>query len=587
MAELFYVRAPSEHRVQILGSPSAGRFPFTPRRACLRMDSMKRRARMSLRVSLAAALIGTVILTSLLLGGFVFALWRDSLRTDLSRKLSQLAGISALLIEPAAHASLRESADMESETYRALREKLRAVRAINPEIRYLYTFRWAAGEPHPRFVLDTGEPGEDFSPLGTEYEDTTPTLEASFRAPYGVRVEEEFAADEFGTWLSAFAPVLAADGSLEAVVGLDVDAGSVVAAERRLLLLVAELTGLIVAAMGAGSWWFARRIARPLQALSRDMDRIRQFQLDGEPEVDSRISEIITMERSLANMKKGLRSFRKYVPADLVADLISLNREAVLGTEKREVTVFFCDLQDFTAAGEALSSEDLNRLLSDYFETVTRTLQEHGATIDKFIGDAVMAFWGAPRPAGEHALAGARASMALLGRLDALRARWSDSGLPPLYTRIGLNSGAVLVGNVGHAERLSYTVLGDAVNLASRLESLNKYYGTRVLVGEETLRSGARALPWRPVDRVAVKGKTKGTLIGELAAAPPDWWADYRRAWEAYRASEWRPAAALFDRVREAAGEDGPSRVLSERCRRFLAQGVPADWKGVWVMHDK
>lgn len=548
---------------------------------------MKRNARLSLRVSLAAALIGAVMLTSLLLGGFVFVLWRHALRTDLTNNLSQIVGAAALLVDPESHGGLRTEDDMRTDAYKELRGRLLKVRALNPEIRFLYTFRWTPGEAHPRFVLDTGEPGVDLSALGDEYADTTPALEQAFREPYGIQVEGEFYADEFGTWLSAFAPVLNEDGSLEAVVGLDVDAGRVAAAEWALLRLVAGLTAFIVLLMGAASWWFARRIARPLLELSGDMERIRRFQLDGEISVDSRISEILNMEVALANMKKGLRSFKKYVPADLVAELIGMNEEAVLGTRKHEVTVFFCDLENFTTAGEKLSSDDLNRLLSGYFETVTRTLQEYGATIDKFIGDAVMAFWGAPRPSGDHAQRGAKASLVLLERLEALRSEWEASGLPPLATRIGLNSGSVLVGNVGHAERLSYTALGDAVNLASRLESLNKYYGTRILAGEDTLRAGARDQHWRPVDKVAVKGKTKGTLIAELVSSPPAWWPEYRRAWDAYHASDWAAAAGLFDRVQELAGGDGPSRVLAERCRRFAGQGVPADWTGVWIMHDK
>jgi adenylate cyclase len=352
-------------------------------------------------------------------------------------------------------------------------------------------------------------------------------------------------------------------------------------------MVIASLTGVIVLAMGFLSWLFARRIASPLLALSRDMERIQQFELDGELVVDSRISEIQKMEHSLDNMKKGLRSFKKFVPSDLVAELIGLEQEAVLGTEKRELTVFFCDLENFTSAGEKLSSEELNLLLSTYFATITRTLQEYGATIDKFIGDAVMAFWGAPRTMSDHARQGVLAALELLRRLESLRAEWETQGLPSLKTRIGLNTGHVLVGNVGYENRLSYTALGDSVNLASRLESLNKYYETHILIGEETLRAIDRSVAWRPVDKVAVKGKTKGTLIAEISDAAPAWWNEYLRGWKAYRASDWKAALDHFDKVRSVRSGDGPSRVLGDRCRRFLERGVPADWTGVWVMHDK
>jgi adenylate cyclase len=125
------------------------------------------------------------------------------------------------------------------------------------------------------------------------------------------------------------------------------------------------------------------------------------------------------------------------------------------------------------------------------------------------------------------------------------------------------------------------------VNLASRLESLNKYYGTHNLIGEETLRAIDRSISWRPVDKVAVKGKTKGTLIAEIADASPAWWHEYLLGWKAYRGSDWKTALAHFEKVGAVHAADGPSRILADRCRRFLDHGVPADWKGIWVMQDK
>jgi len=336
------------------------------------------------------------------------------------------------------------------------------------------------------------------------------------------------------------------------------------------------------------SWWFSRRISRPLLALSQDMARIQDFQLDGEVVVDTRISEVLTMKASLDNMKRGLRSFKKYVPADLVAELIGLQKEAVLGTEKAQVSVFFCDLENFTNASERLTGDELNLLLSSYFDRVTRVLQTHGATVDKFIGDGVMAFWNAPRPTPDHPQRAVTAALDVRRNLEELAQDWARRGLPPLSTRIGLNSGPVLVGNVGHENRLSYTILGDAVNLASRLESLNKYYGTGILAGQQTLLALEPGAVWRPVDQVAVKGKTQGTLIGELAEVEPAWWAAYRRAWERYRVGDFSGALAGFDAVRTDEGQvDGVSRVLGDRCRRFLAQGVPDEWTGTWVMQDK
>jgi adenylate cyclase len=544
-------------------------------------------SRFSLRVSLASALIGAVLLTSALLGGITFSLWRQSLRDDLGKRLSELAGTSALLVDPEVHAGLTKAEDMQTPAYRALREKLLSVRLLSPEVHFLYTFRWTAGEPSPRFILDTGTAGVDFSPLGEAYQSMTPTLQRAFQKPYRIQVETDFYTDEYGTFLSAFAPLVRPDGSLEGVLGIDIDASRIIGLEVQLLALVGGVTLGITLVMALLSWWFSRRISRPLMALSRDMGRIQDFQLDEAVDVDTRISEVLIMKDSLDNMKKGLRSFQKYVPRDLVAELIGLQKEAVLGTEKAEVTVFFCDLANFTNASESLGSDDLNRLLTGYFDLVTRTLQAHGATVDKFIGDAVMAFWNAPKPTADHAWRGAVAALEVQHGLRALALQWGSVGLPPLTTRIGLNSGTVLVGNVGHQNRLSYTVLGDAVNLASRLESLNKYYGTSILAGEETLVALGNRVAWRPVDKVAVKGKTLGTLIGELAETEPGWWATYRRAWDLYRLGDWKGALAGFEAVQTPDDPDGVSEVLAARCRRFLEHGVPVEWTGTWVMQDK
>lgn len=544
-------------------------------------------SRFSLRVSLASALIGAVLLTASLLGALTFSLWRQSMRDSLGQHLSELAGTAALLIDPEVHAGLLSAGDMQLPAYQILREKLRSVRQLSPEVRYLYTFRWTTGESGPRFVLDTGTPGVDFSPLGEAYQGMTPALQKAFQPPYRIHLETEFYTDEYGTFLSAFAPLVRSDGTLEGVLGIDVDAGRVTGLEVQLLALVGGLTLGITLLMGLVSWWFSRWISRPLLVLSRDMSRIQDFHLDEEVDVATRISEVLTMKDSLDNMKKGLRSFQKYVPRDLVAELIGLQKEAVLGTEKAEVTVFFCDLANFTNASESLGSEDLNHLLTGYFDLVTRILQSHGATVDKFIGDAVMAFWNAPKPLADHAWKGAVASLEVQKGLGVLAEEWGRKGLPALATRIGLNTGTVLVGNVGHANRLSYTVLGDSVNLASRLESLNKYYGTTILAGEETLQSLGNRVAWRPVDKVAVKGKTLGTFIGELAGSEPAWWSAYRRAWELYRLGDWKAALAGFEAVQPPAGPDGVSEILAARCRRFLDLGVPEDWTGTWVMQDK
>jgi adenylate cyclase len=540
----------------------------------------------SLRLSLAATLILTVLLTSVLLSAALYGFWRGEMQDALETRLEHLITTAALFIDPAEHAHLTQVADMQAERYQRLRSRLLEVQKANPDVRFFYSFRWDSTAGVPRFVLDTGE-GQEQSLVGETYTEFTPRLRDAFLPPYKTRVESTFSRDTFGTWLSAYAPILNADGSLEGVLGLDVDAGFIRQIEYRQLFLLVGLTFCVLMLMGMLSLLLSRYISRPLLSLSQEMAQVHHLQLDTTLDTGSRISEIQTMESSLDGMKSGLKSFKKYVPADLVVELIALGHEAKLGAEKREMSIFFCDLQNFTATAECLDPQQLSRLIASYFETVTTTVQEHGGVIDKFIGDAVMAFWGAPRPLADHATLALKAALLLQKRLAALALDWQAQGLPGLATRMGLTTGTVLVGNVGHEHRLSYTALGDVVNLASRLESLNRYYGTQLLVTTQVLEAQTLAVASRPVDLVAVKGKQQGVLILEVALTAPDWWSLYLQGWDAYKAQDWRKAKDSFDQLLKLQPKDGPSQVLAERCANFIAQGVPINWSGVWVMEAK
>lgn len=547
---------------------------------------MFRKQSFSLRLSLLAVLVLTIVVTSVLLSLAIYVFWHTEAREALESRLGSLAATAAMMIDPKKHAQLIQQDDMQGKNYQDLRSLLRRLQAINPDIRFLYSFRWDEAAKQPRFVLDTGE-GEDLSALGDLYPQIGPALVRSFQAPYQIQVERDFIKDNFGTWLSAYAPILNPDGSLEGVLGLDVDAGFVRETELHQLFLLMAVTFCVLVFMGFLSWLLSRYISRPLLELSRDMAQVRSLQLDEVLQTDSRISEIQVMEQSLERMKSGLRSFKKYVPAGLVAELISLGQEAKLGAEKREMSVFFCDLQNFTATAERLDPQQLSQLISSYFTLVTTTVQESGGSIDKYIGDAVMAFWGAPRPRADHAVLALRAALVLQQRLARLADEWRAQGLPGLATRMGLNTGMVLVGNVGHEHRLSYTVLGDAVNLASRLESLNRYYGTQLLVTSQTLEGLEDSFASRPVDLVAVKGKQQGVLILEVALKAPDWWPLYMNAWQAYKNKEWPKALDAFALVLAQQPDDGPSRVLKKRCEAFVATAPASDWTGVWVMDTK
>ena len=218
----------------------------------------------------------------------------------------------------------------------------------------------------------------------------------------------------------------------------------------------------------------------------------------------------------------------------------------------------------------------------------------HEGTLDKYIGDAIMAFWGAPRPQPDHALRACRAALAMAERLDGLRPRWRERGLPDVDVGMGINTGPMSVGFVGSQDRFyNYTVLGDAVNLASRLEGANREYGTRILLGDETRTRAGEAVVTRPLDRVRVKGKRETVMVHELlclAPAPAGLAAFLEQfGWglSAYQAQRWDEAVARFREAERLRGGDPPSLVYLARCEAMRRAPPGPEWDGVFEMKSK
>jgi adenylate cyclase len=295
------------------------------------------------------------------------------------------------------------------------------------------------------------------------------------------------------------------------------------------------------------------------------------------------------------DMKRGLRSFGKYVPADLVREILASGGEAELGGQRASLTIFFTDIADFTTISEGLEPEALVDQLSEYFEAMSSVLrQPPSGTLDKFIGDSIMAFWGAPLPNLDHAVTACRAALACQERLKELQEKWTREGKPLFYQRIGINTGDVIVGNMGSTSRLNYTVVGDTVNTASRFEGLNKLYGTRIIIGQSTWELVKEQFVARPLDLVSVKGSMKGVRIYELMAEAAG--ADERTraiaalaetALNLYLERRWDEAGEGCRKILELNHGDEPARILMERCRLMLESPPPADWNGVHRIESK
>ena len=356
---------------------------------------------------------------------------------------------------------------------------------------------------------------------------------------------------------------------------------------RRLLI---GLVSLVIAA-GILSAWLARRIiARPLITVVDELKHVERFELDQVQRHPSRVVELANLSTAIADMAGGLAAFRKYISADLVRTLMREGVEPRPGGSIRALTVMFADIAGFTGLSERLGDQIIP-LLSRYLDIVSREVSSHGGTIDKFIGDAVMAFWGAPTMNPDHAVDACRAALACQRALRA--SGFADDHSRPVKVRIGINSGDMLVGNIGSEFRLNYTVIGDAVNVASRLEATNKEYGTEIILGEETRRLAGDRIHVRELDWLVVYGRAGGLAIYELlgvaenGAEPLRWAALYESALAAYRAQDFARAMRLFQQVLAAKGSDRPAQTMLERCREFLNSPPGKEWAATNAMKLK
>jgi adenylate cyclase len=283
------------------------------------------------------------------------------------------------------------------------------------------------------------------------------------------------------------------------------------------------------------------------------------------------------------------RMFSFYMSEKVIAHLMSHPELLNLGGERRHVTLFFSDLAGFTTISERLSAEKVVGLLNDYLSSMTDIILDEEGTVDKFEGDAIMAFWGAPLPQEDQALRACRAALRQQAALADLNRHFEELGLPPLAMRIGLHTGEAVVGNLGSEKRFDYTVIGDTVNLASRLEGVNKFYDTNILASETTMAACGDDVLFREVDRVAVKGKETAVAVyqplGLKDNLTPEKMAlskEFTEALEMYRQKKFSEAASLFQKILAQYPDDRPSQVFWKRCQDFQASPPPPGWSGVF-----
>jgi adenylate cyclase len=269
-------------------------------------------------------------------------------------------------------------------------------------------------------------------------------------------------------------------------------------------------------------YFMSVRIARPLEQLALQVDNIEQLKVsEGVALPHSFFYEIDRLTKSIDKMRKAIAAFAVFVPVDLVRGLLKSEQKLELGGHSRFLTIMFCDLEGFSTLSENSPSQTLLLRVSRYLEVATRSINEEMGTVDKFIGDGVMAFWGAPNTLEDHAFRACAAALKIQARMDLINQEWKDQGLPPLKVRIGIHSDVVLVGNIGSHERMSYTVMGDGVNVAARLEGVNKDLGTRICVSKAVVREAGERLNLRKLEDVTVKGRKSIVEVYELLGLEP------------------------------------------------------------------
>ncbi len=364
--------------------------------------------------------------------------------------------------------------------------------------------------------------------------------------------------------------------------------------ERSAMTLLIALAVLTVVVAAIAILLANRLLAAPLLRIAGQLKHIEDFRLDRVIRLASPLREFDDLSSVLLQMSRGLASFQKYMPTELVRTLVSQGVEARPGGQQQTLTVMFTDVAGFTGISEELGDRVVP-VLAQYLEAVSAAVLNHCGTIDKFIGDGVMAFWGAPVPNERHAIDACAAALECQRLLAVQRSGAERCGGTPLRMRVGINTGRMLVGNIGSSERLSYTVIGDPVNVASRLEPLGKIYGVDIIIGEDTRIAAGDAIIVRRLDLVSVYGRIGGLAIYELLSMAegagdevPEWVGDYEAGLAAYVGRNWSEAARLFEAAAATRGSvDRPSEILAERCRACLIDPPPDSWMPVSVLELK
>ena len=475
---------------------------------------------MRVRTQLALALSALAGFTAALIVTIHYFSDRALLFREIQSQVLSIAATAASQVDAAAHERIRAAGQESTPDYRAVQTTLRAIRNANRRddvyVRFIYTMR-PVGDGKWIYVADAEEAGPDFSPFGSSVEfdnREAPHLDQ----PYA---EKDFSHDSFGSWLSANAPIRDAMGRPVALLGVDLVAGEVQAQLDRLLWrgIDAGLFALVIGVVGG--LLIARWFTEPLERIDATVRRIGAGEFGAEVKMNRR-DEFGDLAAAVNQMGVALRerdalkgALVRYVSREVAEEVLAGNSGVLKGTRK-QITVLIVDIRNFTAISAQLEPEVVLEFLNRFFTRMIEIIFEHRGTLDKFLGDGCLAIFGAPLEDPEHPRNAVRVAQAMLAASDDLGSGLREHGIE-LRIGIGLHTGEAIVSDIGSDQRTEYTAIGDTVNVASRLETLNKEYGTRLLASEAVVRGAGEGFTFRQVAEVAPRGVSQPMKIFTLA----------------------------------------------------------------------
>ncbi|HEY2380675.1 MAG TPA: adenylate/guanylate cyclase domain-containing protein [Terriglobia bacterium] len=467
--------------------------------------------RTKLRVGFLCAGIGVNVISLI----FLYQLAHRYLLNEFRSKVLSIASTTATAVDGDLHASIRTRADEDSPPYISLRSLLRRIRDRNRNdgnyVKYIYTLRPLAGNANNLgYVVDPEEDLKEHAHVGDVF--PYPGEKLYVNHAY---VDQDFFTDKTGTWLSGYAPIRDSAGMLVAIVEVDISANNVLA-DLRPLLWAAAGSVVISLILGFGvTFWLSDHVAQPLVALRATLERIGKGDLDVKSDTHKN-DEFGDVTRAIDKMVDGLReremvktAFARYVSQQVMESIVSSGQVPVLHGDRRRITALFSDIRGFTTISETRTPEDVVELLNEYFRAMVDIVFRHHGTLDKFMGDGLMAIFGAPAEDPDHEKHAVLAAIEMQSELRRLSVKWEIQGRPKINIGIGINSGHAIVGNIGSEARMEYTAIGDTVNIASRLETATKEFAADILISEFTHDAVRGHFEVKTIGDVHVKGRAE------------------------------------------------------------------------------